>query len=350
MDFDVLAFAGRFQPFHNGHKAVVDEALRRARKVALVLGSHDQPRDTRNPFTTAERIEMISAVYPHEVAAGRIAFVPVTDYRYNDQKWIAGVQTGVTTVANTPFTPDPIRIGLIGHSKDHTSWYLKAFPMWGSSEVPNKDGIDATTIRCAYLSDGMSSKERGMLPPAVARWLDKTVPDMDGLGGAPWYKTLQAEQEFILKYRQQWAAAPYAPTFLTVDALVIQSGHILLVKRGALPGKGLWALPGGFLEQTETLVDGAVRELMEETQINLSEETLKRCITRQRVFDDPHRSQRGRTVTTAFLFELRPDVKLTKVKGGDDAAKAKWVPLSEVKRSMMFEDHFDIISEMTGAV
>jgi bifunctional NMN adenylyltransferase/nudix hydrolase len=340
MDFDVLAFAGRFQPFHNGHKAVVDEALCRARKVALVLGSHDQPRDTRNPFPTAERIEMITSVYPDEVAAGRIAFVPVTDYRYNDQKWIAGVQTGVTMVANTPFTPDPIRIGLIGHSKDHTSWYLKAFPMWGSIEVPNKDGIDATTIRDQFFQK--SGEIRNVSRP-VEEFLRRfeTTKEME---------VLRREYEFIRDYRKQWAAAPYAPTFLTVDALVIQSGHILLVKRGALPGKGLWALPGGFLEQTETLVDGAVRELMEETQINLSEETLKRCITRQRVFDDPNRSQRGRTVTTAFLFELRPDVKLTKVKGGDDAAKAKWVPLSEVKRSMMFEDHFDIISEMTGAV
>lgn len=350
MDFDVLAFAGRFQPFHNGHKAVVDAALERAKKVALVLGSHDQPRNTRNPFTTAERIAMISAVYPDEVAAGRIAFVPQIDYRYNDKRWAAGVRTGVTTVANTPFTPDPVRIGLIGHSKDQTSWYLKAFPEWGDIEVPNFEGIDATTIRRAYLEDGLTGRERALLPQGVIRWLYKTIPDMDGLGGAPWYKELQDEQEFILKYKQQWAAAPYAPTFHTVDAVVVQSGHILLVKRGAMPGKGLWALPGGFLEQSEKLVGGAVRELGEETMIALSDETLRRCITRSQVFDDPHRSQRGRTITTAFLFELRDDIKLTKVKGADDAAKAKWVPLSEVKRSVMFEDHFDIISEMTGAV
>lgn len=343
MDFDVLAFAGRFQPFHNGHKAVVDEALRRAKKVAIVIGSHDQPRNTRNPFTTAERIEMISAVYPDEVRAGRIAFVPQIDYRYNDKRWIAGVQSGVTAVAHTPFTPDPVKIGLIGHSKDQSSFYLKCFPEWDSVEVENHAGINATDIRDSYLRNDDKLKFVDQLPEAVVSWLENFW-DTPALG------TLRREFEFIKNYRKQWEAAPYAPTFHTVDAVVVQSGHVLLVERGAMPGKGLWALPGGFLEQGERLVDGAVRELVEETRIALSEDTLRRCITKHAVFDDPHRSQRGRTITTAFLFELRPDVKLTKVKGADDAAKARWVPLSQVKRGVMFEDHFDIISELTGAV
>lgn len=343
MDFDVLAFAGRFQPFHNGHKAVVDEALRRAKKVAIVIGSHDQPRNTRNPFTTAERIEMISAVYPDEVLHRRIVFVPQIDYLYNDKRWIAGVQTGVTAVAHTPFTPDPVKIGLIGHSKDQSSFYLKCFPEWGSVEVENHAGINATAIRDSYLRNDDKLKYAAQLPEPVIAWLEN-------FWDTPALRTLRREFEFINNYRKQWEAAPYAPTFHTVDAVVVQSGHVLLVERGAMPGKGLWALPGGFLEQGERLVDGAVRELVEETRIALSEDTLRRCITKHAVFDDPHRSQRGRTITTAFLFELRPDVKLTKVKGADDAAKARWVPLSQVKRSVMFEDHFDICSELTGAV
>lgn len=356
MDFDVLAFAGRFQPFHNGHKAVVDEALRRAKKVAIVIGSHDQPRNTRNPFTTAERIEMISAVYPDEVRAGRIAFVPQIDYRYNDKKWIAGVQSGVTAVAHTPFTPDPVKIGLIGHSKDQTSFYLKCFPEWDSVEVANHAGIDATSIRNhLFLGDPGLAFGAGLLPGAVSfflhNWMDGPHADLPpARNRSTAYSQMLEESAFIEKYKQQWSAAPYAPTFHTVDAVVVQSGHVLLVERGAMPGKGLWALPGGFLEQGERLVDGAVRELVEETRIALSEDTLRRCITKHAVFDDPHRSQRGRTITTAFLFELRPDVKLTKVKGADDAAKARWVPLSQVKRGVMFEDHFDIISELTGAV
>lgn len=377
MDFDVLAFAGRFQPFHNGHKAVVDTALTRAKKVALVLGSHDQPRDSRNPFTTSERIEMISAVYPDEVAAGRIAFIPQIDYRYNDKRWAAGVRTGVMTVANTPFTPDPIKIGLIGHSKDQTSWYLKAFPEWGDVEVPNHAGIDATYIRHCFFNDLMDTRDADMLPFQVMNW-------MDAWADSAAFRAVRAEIDFERAYKKpnraptdeelakllRWhlpesmidkgAAliadfskqfkSPYKRIDHTVDAVVIQSGHILLVERGAMPGKGLWALPGGYVEADEWLEDAVIRELGEETMIALSNETLRRCIRKVRDFDDPNRSQRGRTITTAFLIELRDDIKLTKVKGADDAAKAKWVPLSEVKRSVMFEDHFDIISEMTGAV
>lgn len=338
MDFDVLAFIGRFQPFHVGHQVVVDTALERAKKVAIVIGGHDQPRSTRDPFTTADRIAMITAVYPNEVADGRIHFVPQVNYRYNDQRWIAGVQTGVTAVANTPFTPDPVKIGLIGHSKDATSYYLNSFPTWESVAVGNVGGINATDIRDGYL-DGTG--QIGNLPVPVIDWLRDFQKK-------PEYRQLAEEQAFIRHYKKQFEALPYPPTFHTVDTVVVQSGHILLVERGAMPGKGLWALPGGFLNQGETLRQGALRELREETRIALSDETLNRCIRSWRTFDDPHRSARGRTITTAFHVELRPDVKLTKVKGADDAAKARWVPLSKVSRSVMFEDHFDIIQTMVA--
>jgi bifunctional NMN adenylyltransferase/nudix hydrolase len=79
----------------------------------------------------------------------------------------------------------------------------------------------------------------------------------------------------IEKYKESWKAAPFPPTFVTVDAVVVQSGHVLLVKRKAMPGAGLWALPGGFLNQEETLLDGAIRELKEETKIKVPVPVLK---------------------------------------------------------------------------
>lgn len=90
MKFDVLVFIGRFAPFHRGHEGVVRLALSQAKKVAMVLGSDQQPRTARNPFTTAERIKMITAVFPEEVAAGRIMFCPQVDHTYNMDRWIAG--------------------------------------------------------------------------------------------------------------------------------------------------------------------------------------------------------------------------------------------------------------------
>ena len=71
MDFDVLAFIGRFQPFHKGHESVIRTGLSRAKKVAVVIGSSEKPRSARNPFTTRERMAMITSVFPDEVADGQ---------------------------------------------------------------------------------------------------------------------------------------------------------------------------------------------------------------------------------------------------------------------------------------
>jgi len=339
MDYDVLAFIGRFQPFHMGHKAVVDTALMRAKKVAIVIGSDQQPRTARNPFTTTERIAMISAVYPDEVAAGYIHFVPQVDHVYNLQRWLGGVQAGVMTVANTPFTPDPVHIGLIGHSKDQSSFYLRSFPTWDSVEVPNFNNLNATGIRNALFKGHRPTSDGWHLPAEVSDWLeDWQMSDA--------YKQVKAEQEHLISYAKQWEFAPYPPVFYTADAIVVQSGHILLVKRGAQPGKGLWALPGGFVNRYESPRDAAIRELIEETNINLRPEFLNRSITSWQVFDDPYRSQRGRTVTTAFKIDLRDNTELPKIRGGDDAAKAKWVPIANLRRDALFEDHFDLIQCM----
>lgn len=337
MDYDVLAFIGRFQPFHMGHKAVVDTALAQSKKVGLVIGSDQQPRTARNPFTTAERVEMISAVYPREVADNILHFVPQVDHMYNLQRWIGGVQAGIMKVANTPFTPDPVKTGLIGHSKDHSSFYLKSFPTWEPIEVPNFNGLNATDIRNGYFrGDGTL---RSFLPEQVQGFMDDWMKTNA-------YQQVLAEQQHLLEYEKQWSFAPYPPVFYTADAIVVQSGHILLVKRGAQPGKGLWALPGGFVNRYESPRRAAIRELIEETGIKLHPDTLDRCINRWRVFDDPYRSQRGRTVTTAYKVELRDSENLPEVRGGDDAAEARWVPIANLERSAMFEDHYDIIETM----
>ncbi len=361
-----VAYVGYWTFAKTGTVVRLIPALERATKVAIVLGSDGQARSARNPFTSAERVEMISSVYPKEVAEGRIAFVFQADHPYNLERWIAGVQSGVFHAAQTPFTPDSVRIGLIGHSKDHTSFYLSSFPQWGSIEVANLEGIDATDIRNGLFDpegDMNAGFNTDKVPPAVHVWLnewgfrpfvdnkspswlrkgflsDKTLSDE--------CRTVVQETDHVRAYKRQWSVAPYPPIFQTVDSVVVQSGHILLVKRGGAPGKGLWALPGGFLDQNETLQNGALRELREETGLIIEESVLFGSLRAQRVFDDPHRSSRGRTITTAFHFELVPRETLPAVVGGDDAVNAEWVPLSKVRRVMMFEDHYDIIETMVG--
>ena len=127
---------------------------------------------------------------------------------------------------------------------------------------------------------------------------------------------------------------------------VIQSGHILLVKRGIDPGKGKYALPGGFLGIDETVLDGCVRELYEETNINIPKAVLRKSLSEVRVFDHPKRSRRGRIITHAHLFKLAAGGPLPKVKGGDDAYEAMWLPFNDVglHEQDIFSDHIHIIN------
>lgn len=325
--YDALVFIGRFQPFHNGHKAVVEAALNKAKEVIIIVGSSFAARNIRNPFTFEERKAMIKAEFPQD----NVKVVPVSDYPYDDNKWVAAIQNLVYGAMK--FTPDPTKIGLIGHEKDGSSYYLKIFPTWGNVSVPNVDGINATDIR-ERMFNGIIKHDT--IPYQVEGILNQ-------FPNAACWKTLAKEYEMVKAYKRAWEAAPYPPTFVTTDAVVVQSGHLLLVKRKHAPGIGLWALPGGFLNPEEKMIDGALRELREETKIKVPLPVLRGSIKGEKTFDHPHRSTRGRTITKAFYIDLGFDKELPKVKGSDDAEKARWVPFNEVDRTQMFEDHFFII-------
>lgn len=337
---DALVFIARAQPFHLGHKAVVDVALKQAKEVVIVVGSSFEARNLRNPFTFEERKEMIKAVFPTD----RVKVVPVSDYPYDDTKWVKAVQNIVDQTI--PYAKD---VGLIGHSKDSSSYYLNIFPRWKNHvEVPNVDGINATDIRVALLGDNQEQYDIvSMLPKEVVNTMSKIISNGPDGYSESWL-TLRAEYRMIKKYKEAWKAAPYAPTFMTVDAVVVQSGHILLVKRGDMPGKGLLAIPGGFLNQDETMLQGAIRELKEETKIKVPPQILIDRVKESKTFDAPNRSARGRTITQAFYIDLGVG-ELPKVKGSDDAEKAFWIPLNEVvkKRDQFFEDHLAIIDFFT---
>lgn len=348
--YDAAVFIGRFQPFHLGHEKIIWQALKSAKEVIIVIGSSYAARNPRNPFTFAEREKMIRSAFNHELGK-RIKIVGVSDYPYNDSKWIGAIQTAVMNTIK--FNPDPLKLALIGHEKDHTSYYLKMFPTWDSIAVPNYDGIDATTIREAMFTRDYPAAQR-VMNPMVFETMCNIIMDMNSTisfdvpGGMKMdvhftWDNILAEHQMIAEYKDAWKDAPYPPTFVTSDAVVTQSGHILLVKRKANPGKGLWALPGGFLDQKETLREGAVRELKEETRIKVPPAVLYGSIKRQHTFDAPNRSLRGRTITTAFHFDLGFDKELPKVKGSDDAEQAKWFAFKDVDPTQLFEDHGHII-------
>ena len=349
MDYDYLVFIGRFEPFHNGHAAVARYALSRARKVIFLVGSADTPRTIRNPWTVAERAVMIQSALAD--ASDRLIIRPLRDHLYNESLWIAAVQRTVAEAVKADGGATDARIGLVGKDKDASSYYLQEFPQWDLLDVRHTETLSATELR-RYLFEANQLNSHGGLMLIRANVPGPVFDMLDAFRkNSPAFKQLVAEHQFIDTYRAAWADAPYPPTFVTTDAVVVHSGHVLLVRRRAEPGKGLWALPGGFVGQGEGLLDSCLRELREETRLKIPVPVLKGSIKGEHVFDHPERSQRGRTITHAYHFEF-PAGDLPPVKGGDDAAKARWFPLAELRgmESQIYEDHFYIIERFIGTL
>ena len=288
---------------------------------------------------------MINLCIP-EADAKRVHSVSLIDYRYNEAKWLAEAQDVVHRAACAVIgSPDGwAKIALFGVQRDDSTDYLQLFPQWELDDVGDlittaSDVMESEAIVAQYFTPRAEIKG---VPAPVAAFMEKFKASAE-------YRSLRDEYGQLLAYKASWASAPFPPIFVTTDAVVVKSGHVLVVKRKGTPGRGLMALPGGFLNTKEKIVDGCVRELREETGIKLTLIELKKAIRDSAVFDDPRRSTRGRTITHAFCIDLG-DGPLPKVKGGDDAAKAWWIPLKDVMAEpwKFFEDHFDIINHFAG--
>jgi len=335
--YDYVFFIGRFQPLHNGHLQVIQKALELTDNLVMLVGSSNVSRSIRNPFTFNERCSMINQSISDQ---GLKAILPINDYPYNDTKWIVEVTTAINSI--TKGKND--NVALIGHTKSDTAYYLSLFPSFAYEEVSETIEINATSIREHYFS---LQKNKFVIENLQTTENVKNFLKSFKLNES--YYDLQEEFSYVQKYKEDWKSAPYPPVFVTVDSVVVQSGHILLIERGGNPGKGLLALPGGFLNQDERMLDGAIRELREETQLKVPAPVLLGSLKAQHIFDDPNRSVRGRTVTQAFYFKLKDMPEgLPKVKGADDARHAKWYSLADLKPTEMFEDHYPIIQHFTN--
>ena len=339
-DFGV--FIGRFQPLHIGHEYVIRQALEQVDRLIVMVGSASTARNPRNPFTFEERVGMIRFAFAYEIAEGRLLVEPLGDHLYSDTAWVTEVQRRVNALALEATGGRPAHVALTGYGKDASSYYLKLFPEWTNIQINSQHGtFSSSDVRKRYFQR-IPEVPGTILSPGVAEWMEEFKM-------GPAFRTLLEEAEYLADYPKQWGKGP----FVTADAVVIQSGHILLVERGNAPGKGLLALPGGFVDHDERIRDAAVRELREETGISDGKGQIPPAMlasfiedSRTRVFDAPGRSLRGRVITHAFLFRLPERRELFQVKGLDDAAHAQWFRLGDLKPEMFFEDHWSIIEEM----
>jgi len=335
--YDTLVLIGRFQPLHSAHLEIIKRATALTDQLVIITGSGKQPRTYKNPFTSFERARMIKAATSG--LSMQIYVEENIDTIYNDQAWAVRVQ-GIVSKYRTLGGS----VGIIGHKKDDSSFYLDMFPQWGYENVGLIEFLSAVDIRDLYFKRDVNMKFiQGVVPESTFNFLMQ-------FKNTPEYEQIIREREFVSNYKKQYASLPYPPIFSTADAVVIQSGHVLMIRRRAEPGKGLWALPGGYVNARtdKSVEDAAIRELREETQIKVPAPVLRGSIVRSKVFDAVDRSPRGRIITHAFHIQL-PDGELPKVKGSDDAEKARWVPIAEIRSEECFEDHFEIINHFVGA-
>lgn len=337
-------YIGRFRPCHNAHYFTIKNMLNENDVVVLLIGSCGKPRDIKNPFNFNEIKTMIESCFSEEDIQ-KIYFKPMLDHMYSDTKWVSQVQKNVRDIMKEYDVQDN-NVFLYGNEKDNSSYYLKLFPQWKFKACENITNLNATDIRTAFFEsnniDGNNMLIKSKVPTSVFNFLMAFKNTNE-------FKQLKEEYDFIKSYKEAWKVAPYAPTFVTVDSIVECSGHILLIQRKSTPGKGLWALPGGFIDTNETIEESMLRELKEETRIDVSKNILKGSIVKKDVFDNPNRSLRGRTITHGFYIVL-PQNNLPFVKGDDDATQAKWFSIADVAtmENIIFEDHLDIISNFTG--
>jgi bifunctional NMN adenylyltransferase/nudix hydrolase len=333
---DVAILIGRWQILQRGHGTLLQAALAAAPQVIVVIGSALHSRDTRNPFTWQERQAQFQAVMSPTDRA-RVRFLPVRDY-YDDERWRDAVRAGVAKL-----TSSGKRITLVGFKKDHTSQYLDLFPGWTLLEVAPEYDINSTDLRAIYFEMDQD------MPAALSMIGNYVEPGvrayLEAWSKLPAHSRCVAEHKAVLEYRKKWPAA----FGFTADAVVTASEHVLLVRRGGEIGHGLWACPGGFVEEQESSYAAAVRELAEETGYQPLAITLKRAFRGQALFDHPLRSPRARIVASAFHFELG-HVQLPEVRGQDDAKEARWVPIAELPalEDQIFEDHACILDRFLG--
>lgn len=132
---------------------------------------------------------------------------------------------------------------------------------------------------------------------------------------------------------------PYPRPSLTVDVALVTretKPRVLLIQRKADPFLGKWALPGGFVDENERLIDAARRELREETGV------VQADLEQLHSFGDPGRDPRGWTVSVAYLARVSPEQ--LKPVAGDDAAAVGWFSLS--KLPPLAFDHADILARV----
>lgn len=334
---------GRFQPLHNGHVNMIQRAIDENDQVIIVVGSMNKAPDYKNPLPWELRKEMIEevtddmvdweAIEDHGIDTMEfIKIIPLKDFK-TDQQWNeALISIGL---GHTKEEHEGKDIALYTSEKDAD--YYRASVPWEVVVVESM-GLNATDVRMEWYSGGVYENN---VPDAVADYLDE-FPTAER-------KRLAAEFFACNNEKHKASSHPYDNAIYPVaHTVLLNDGHVFVIKRDSVRGGGQWAFPGGFVEKYETTQNAMARELWEETQIDLGKIPHKLLAT------TVSENLGGISVRTIahngiFVLDRRPAVQLEDL---CECTDFKWVPVMDIceDKEILFYNHNEILRDLLTEV
>lgn len=265
---------------------------------------------------------------------------------------IIGVVLGWTYLAN-----DTKITGIGRYVAGDLKWRIDVRPsatgIFGWEDSPRKSPRRDTKKPIQLLVDLLAFALPGLLAPIAYMIQQKTTAWWAfALGAVIWAFVLRVAAEIVyesdinklsdlmpivIDWRLKTQKDRPRPA-LTVDIAALAGSppdRVLLIRRGKPPFESQWALPGGHVEQRETVARAAVRELEEETGISILETELRLV----GIYDAPDRDPRGWFISIAYVATLPSEVAAV---GADDAVDAQWHRLNALP-TLAF-DHAQIMA------
>lgn len=346
--YDLCVLVKRLRPPSKADIADIRHALSLGNIALVLIGSARRPRSPANPFKAGEAEAMLRPNFSAEENS-RLRCEHLTD-TYNNTRWVnQGQSVAMDAVGSLLLEGRAPRIALVGHRRERTVAYARMFG-WEPEFAAGNEGPESRIIRDDYYLDPQAALERH------SRWLpDNVIAAMAEFATGPDYEWVAQEAADHRRFRRPYEGLQHPPSFHTADAVVVQSGRVLVTRRSIRPGLGLLALPGVFVGLDETLEEAALRAILEKTRFRVPTvkdptRLLQRAIRAKTQFDYPWRSERARIFSTAFLVELFDDTVLPEVTGDPrkGTSEAFFAPISQLNPEEMYEDHAYIIETMVA--
>lgn len=302
----------RFQPLMSVDIALLEKSCARFDHTLVLIAGAGRPARVMAPLSWGA----IKGGFERSSQNTNFSVLPLLDTLYDDATWVTNVRICLDETFAT-LGWDTADITLLGQSNQNARKMLTLFPDWDSAMTRERnDGIESFYAKNA---PGLDETTR-----------DQLLKNRNALLAE---QALLAEAGNVLGY----------PIVLnTVDAVITQSNHLLVVERE----DGLLSLPGTHVNHDETGFDAVLRVAKAKAGLDMPKGALSGRLTNRQTFDHPNRSERGRVRTEAFVFSLPASGRMENIKPG----KGTWLPFHACTPDRFFEDHYDVCQALLRGI